>query len=100
MKNTGITYTSAERSPVDVYKRQGQHSQDQFGIAHVVPQVFLFQPLEILVLPRKIRRAARFAHGVVPVSYTHLDVYKRQGIQRETVCVQRRCKLHVLFLRG
>ena len=35
--------------------------------------------LDNLAVPDGLRYSARFARGVIAVSYTHLDVYKRQG---------------------
>ena len=69
------------------YARDGQNSNaallvgitpEDFGSAH---------PLAGIAFQRKIERAAFEAGGEASVSYTHLDVYKRQAL-RQIECLQ------------
>ena len=96
---TGCTLSSAIASnlakgyPLDVYKRQAQHMAEEPNVKQWVfqrtaidaEQVLgdpdLFSALPGGFVPGAVDR--RLDHKApVPVSYTHLDVYKRQGLQQ------------------
>ena len=71
------THRRSSRNPAqgkakkDVYKRQGVHTGDSITVA----------PIQTLTdREYQVMRDASFA--VIPVSYTHLDVYKRQILSR------------------
>ena len=63
----------------DVYKRQDQ-AQD----LPVLRPCIGMDKIEIINISRKI---GTFETSIEPVSYTHLDVYKRQGMRSYGACV-------------
>ena len=62
-------------SPVDWYNGGMEHTT-----LHLLYSRFWHKFLyDIGVVPTKEPYAKRTSHGMIPVSYTHLDVYKRQA---------------------
>ena len=67
-RSMAVSYTH-----LDVYKRQA------CKLAFACPAC-TFLPAQIQIFPQQLRQGGflRFLQGFQPVSYTHLDVYKRQ----------------------
>ena len=80
---SGRNTTPVSYTHLDVYKRQGQHrAADAAPEVSVGSGFFRSDPLTLAVSQRCI---AVHAHSH-PVSYTHLDVYKRQDSSWRVFC--------------
>ena len=90
----GSALDARQRGQVDAIRRAGEHllrlvndaldlARIEAGKLQLTNTDFLLRPLldEVagLMAPVAERKGLVFVDGIAPVSYTHLDVYKRQG---------------------
>ena len=72
---TGCTPASVSYTHLDVYKRQGLNPGPGYPIQNLQT---IFCGLQVLLLRRLPQPASTLSLNPTAVSYTHLDVYKRQ----------------------
>ena len=79
MVRRGMPFQKLEMCIRDSVRVNGAHQFAQFGGDLIFPlYIFFVFPLEILIQPVLDGYPAAGKVALVPVSYTHLDVYKRQ----------------------